>query len=544
MPLRPHAASHTPVKHSRPAVAGGVLALYLVGVLAAFVHLSLHWPLVGDATLLHYCVFMLRHGFAPYRQLVDVNLPGTYAFEWIVIRLFGYGAPAWRLFDLALLLAIGASSFALLRTHGESCLRGRSWLCALWVTTVFALLHGRDGFTELGQRDLLMTALVAVAYVGFFRALSARAWHAAAWLFGCGLALGIAATVKPQALVLLPALLLIFPFTRRAERQAKMLSSVAACAGAAIAIVLMLVYLLREHALEAFLHTMTELVPLHGSLFRHTTLALLGRVLSSVMLPLVLLGLPALAYSRPWRSAQGAALLAGLGFGVLSFLIQGRGYPYHRYPSEFFLLLLYARAFLMAMRTVPAPRIWLLSAASALLFSVAAILPNALASMHRLTPAQDSFDTALASALDQRGGQSLTGNVQCIDMAGGCITTLLNLRLQQSTGFLYDCYALAPVGPEFVAEQQRYRQAWLAALDRTQPALLIVSSDECGPADSRYTKLTRWPALAHLLQNDYRLADQWAPQQMENWFGHPHLSYGFRLYQRKSTHNDRSTPRS
>jgi hypothetical protein len=117
-------------------------------------------------------------------------------------------------------------------------------------------------------------------------------------------------------------------------------------------------------------------------------------------------------------------------------------------------------------------------------------------------------------------------------MAGGCVTPLLRLRLVQSTGFLYDCYALARVRPEFAAEQRRYRQAWLAALRRTRPELLIVSSDECGPADFRYTKLTRWPALADLLQNNYRLADQWTPQRKEDWFGRPTLPYGFRLYER------------
>jgi hypothetical protein len=516
------------------------MAVYLLLALAAFVHLSLHWPLVGDSTLLHYSVFLLRHGFAPYAQLVDINLPGTYAFEWLVVRLFGYGALPWRLFDFSLLLALGGASLALLRAHDAQWPRASRWLAALWVMTVFALLHGRDGFTDLGQRDLLMTALLGVAYVFFFRALVAQARHASAWLLGCGLAIGVAATIKPTALLLLPVLLVLYIPDRRDGARSARRSSMAAFAGAALPVAAMLIYLLREHALGAFVRIMTKLVPLHSSLFRHSAVALLGGTISSVMLPFVVLGLPALLYSRPWRFARGRAVLAGFAFGVLSFVVQGRGYPYHRYPSEFFLLLLYARAFAAAGRAgiERSPlhrRLWKTSAGLAVLFSVAAILPNALASMHRLTPAQDSFDTALASALQQRGGATLSGHVQCVDMAGGCVTTLLRLRLVQSTGFLYDCYALAPVRPEFVAEQQRYRQAWLAALRRTQPALLIVSSDECGPADFRYTKLTRWPAFADLLQKDYRLADQWSPQRTENWYGHPALPYGFRLYERKPT---------
>lgn len=539
MPSHANPAADLPARQRWRTFAGWALALCLLLGLAAFVRLSLHWPLVGDATLLHYSIFLLRHGFAPYRQLVDVNLPGTYAFEWLVIRLFGYGALPWRLFDFSLLLALGAASLPLLGTCEHSRRAPRRLLAALWVMTLFALLHGRDGFTDLGQRDLLMTVLLALGYVFFFRALAAQARYTAAWLLGCGLAIGAAASVKPTALLLLPVLLLLFLSGRHGSTRSALRYAAAMVAGAAIPGAAVLLYLLHEHALGAFLRIMTKLVPLHSSLFRHSAMALLGGTISSVMLPLVVLGLPALLLSRPWRSVQGRALLAGFGFGVLSFVLQGRGYPYHRYPSEFFLLLLYARAFITAGQSAVATsplrrRLVQASAGLALLFSVVGIAANALASMDRLTPAQDSFESALASALDQRGGAALSGKVQCVDMAGGCVTTLLRLRLVQSTGFLYDCYALAQVGPEFAAEQRRYREAWLAALRRAQPAWMIVSSDECGPADFRYTKLSRWPALADLLQDDYKLADQWTPQHPENWYGHAALPYGFRLYERKA----------
>jgi hypothetical protein len=50
----------------RPAT---VLALSLC--IAVFLFRSIHWPLLGDASLLHYVVFLAKHGATPYRDSRD-----------------------------------------------------------------------------------------------------------------------------------------------------------------------------------------------------------------------------------------------------------------------------------------------------------------------------------------------------------------------------------------------------------------------------------------------------------------------------------------
>ena len=70
---------------------------------------TIHWPIVGDAPLLHYVVFLHDRGMAPYTQAVDMNLPGTYALQWMAVHLFGRGPLAWRCFDYALILLCGIS---------------------------------------------------------------------------------------------------------------------------------------------------------------------------------------------------------------------------------------------------------------------------------------------------------------------------------------------------------------------------------------------------------------------------------------------------
>ena len=533
------------------------MAIYLVYAVGCFVAFSLRWPLVGDATLLHYCVFLMRHGFGPYRQLVDVNLPGTYFVEWAVTGLFGYGPLAWRLFDLALVGVLGAT-VPVLAGGGASASTSKRRLTivfsTVWATGLFALMHGRDGIAELGQRDLVMTALVALACALLFSARRAAPGVALLLRMALmGFAIGAAATVKPLALLLLPAWLACMAVGAGRSGRSMRAPTAAALAGAALPVLACLWWLLHMHALAAFLDIVRNLVPLHASLFRLSPLHLLSGTVSSVVLPVFLLGVAPVLAARPWRSFEGAVLVVALLFGALSFWLQGRGYPYHRYPSEWFLLVLWVRVLPQvargstalpqaARRSTALPqavrgRAALLKtcAVLALMYGAFVLAPRSLHAVRGFTPAIDTQGAALQAVLTRDGGAQLNGDVQCLDMAGGCITTLLRMRLVQSTGYLYDCYAMAPVARRFRSEQERYREGWMRALQAHPPRLFIAFSDECGPADERYTLLTRWPALQNMLNNSYSLQQQWTPTLTQRWNYGPELPYGFRIYTRAGT---------
>ncbi len=58
--------------------------------------------MIGDAALMHYVVFLMDRGAAPYRDLSEINLPGSYFVEWAVVHIAGGGELAWRCFDLFL----------------------------------------------------------------------------------------------------------------------------------------------------------------------------------------------------------------------------------------------------------------------------------------------------------------------------------------------------------------------------------------------------------------------------------------------------------
>ncbi|MGH7392510.1 MAG: hypothetical protein ACREM3_24090, partial [Candidatus Rokuibacteriota bacterium] len=91
-----------------------VVALVLGGLAAVVGWLawtSRGWGLVHDAPIMHYIAWRIGEGAAPYRDLFDMNFPGTYLLHLAVLRLLGPGDTAWRVFDLAW-LAAGAAAVA------------------------------------------------------------------------------------------------------------------------------------------------------------------------------------------------------------------------------------------------------------------------------------------------------------------------------------------------------------------------------------------------------------------------------------------------
>jgi hypothetical protein len=81
--------AHLLSRASVPLVAGICLLAFVIG--------TRHWTLISDAVLMHYVGFLVRHGFAPYRDIADINMPGTYLLDLAWTSLVGSGAVAARL---------------------------------------------------------------------------------------------------------------------------------------------------------------------------------------------------------------------------------------------------------------------------------------------------------------------------------------------------------------------------------------------------------------------------------------------------------------
>src|ERR671922_2169246 len=94
---------------SRPISAASALIAAGVAFVALLAWRSLTWPLIHDVPLMHYVAWRIGEGATPYRDLFDMNQPGTYLIHLAVLRTLGGGDLAWRVFDLGWLAATAAA---------------------------------------------------------------------------------------------------------------------------------------------------------------------------------------------------------------------------------------------------------------------------------------------------------------------------------------------------------------------------------------------------------------------------------------------------
>ncbi len=489
-------------------LAGCAALLWAYVVLVAVA--TRHWPQISDDVLMHYVVFLTMKGFAPYRDIVDVNLPGSYAMDWAAGLLF---RSHWRVFDWVL-TAVAAGVFA---REGR---RVGSLPVGLLTAALFALWHVRDGVAQAGQRDFIVAVLLLLAYTAV---LEAQAAQSPVWAFLFGLGCGAATTIKPQAVLFF--FLLLTVLSPGSKRRGAL--GVMSMAGLLTPFGVLGFWLAREHALQACLHAVGGLMPYHAGMARHSFSFLLLHALPWQFLPFLLLAFAFTLSRGGIARPQYAALLGVLG-GLLSFVTQGKAYPYHRYPLLAFTLLFFTPTLgAIFQRPANIPLRW--AACAVLGYAVLWFGPEATARTLRqdwhTTPTLD----LLRADLTRLGGPALEGRVQCMDTMAGCITALDRMRLTQATGFLYDCYLLAPRSNPVKAE---LRQHFAEQVQSRPPQVFVVTDQWCFNRDPAYRKLGEWPWFASWLDAHYTLAEQreFPPgsKQLATW------PFGYRLYIRRS----------
>ena len=487
--------------------------------LLAAVLASRHWPLIGDASLMHYIVFLMHHGLTPYKDIADVNLPGTYALESAAMWLFGDGAAGWRVYDFALLVAaLGACLL----------LAGRNrWFAALFAGCTFALVHLQDGLEHGGQRDLLMAILLLWSYVALFAALRGKRPLGMILLFGAGM--GTTFLIKPVFLPLAIALLLLATavMRRRGRRIGPFLA--AGLSGMAIPALCTLRWLQVHGALSAFRTTTLPLLRFHAALGGRS----LGFLLAHCVAPVTAIFLLWVALQFVERSpftAERVLLLAGVLGTFLAYILQGKGFTYQRYPQLAVALVLIGLDLDQALSGKGAK--YLLAVATFLLGCL--FFAPRFAWLTTTFSGVTHFQDALVEQLNKIAPpDQLSGNVQCMDTYGGCVGTLYGMRVRQSTGFLYDCYLFADQSGD--GERERYRSAFWSAYTAARPRVLIITNQFCFADPRGFGKLSGWPAFAADLDQNYQEQAEWHSAVPDHFWKHREEPTQFRIYLRKAS---------
>jgi hypothetical protein len=172
------------------------LAALVAGQLALWVPHYLTWPLFADHDVFMTPAQGWDHGLKPYRDLFGNNFPGTTYLFWLLGHAFGWGKELpFHALDATMLGVLGVAMVL----WGRRCLGGA--LPALIGYATFVTYYLSLDYSQAGQRDW---------HAPFFAVLglmAAETWpgRPGRWAAAAGFALAF--SVRPQPVLLLPALL-------------------------------------------------------------------------------------------------------------------------------------------------------------------------------------------------------------------------------------------------------------------------------------------------------------------------------------------------
>lgn len=300
-------------------LAGGLLYLTLPPAPDQFMHAYMGWRLL--------------QGDIPYRDFFDPNWPGVMGLHALAITLFGVNLWSWHALDFLLFLV---SSLFLADLAREVAGRNAAKLALL----VLPLVYAGAGYWLAGQHDMSASQFLVVAVWFHVRACQRRG---VGWPLAAGVFIGAAMLNKPTVGILLPLLLLQMWWLGRSVRtifmhalamSAGLLAAVLAAAGAVLLTGASAQDLI-DNVYTFSLYTQFMDTPVYQ---RRDRLDVAWWVLREHVRwnwVLVLGCLPALLWSLRAgnRSIASTALPVLWLSGVLSCLVQSRGWPYHLAPS-------------------------------------------------------------------------------------------------------------------------------------------------------------------------------------------------------------------
>ena len=305
-----------------------LLAVYFLGCVGFFAVRTAHWTQVNDPAQLHYLCFLMDHGMAPYRDLLEINMPGIYLVNWSVMHTLGGGSAAWRAFDFSLMAMAAWAMISIARPY--------DWLAGVFGATLFILFHGRDGAGQEGQRDFIIAVLLLCAYSFLFYSFRIRRkWP----MFAFGLCGGIASTIKPMPLPFVLLLLLLAAVRWKRMGEPILKPSLYALSGVMAPLAIVVIFLVSKHALGSFWYVLRVELPFYQRLGLLPLHKLLVLITTASLKTVALIALAIAVIKRDWWNWEGKLLVVGILFGVASYLAQGKAFPYHRYPMLAFLFL-------------------------------------------------------------------------------------------------------------------------------------------------------------------------------------------------------------
>jgi hypothetical protein len=478
-----------------------VLCILLAVALALWIE-SWSWQPVHDQVLMSY-VALLHDAFGkvPYRDVFEMNPPGTHLLNRLLFELVGRSAVGLRLLDLAWLLATSAVTVATLRPFG--------WRVGLSAACLFSIDYQALGPLHAFQREYLCMLPIAASLWLALRAPGSAATRS----LGIGFLYGMVLTVKPfLVLGIVPvggfvlAEIWMQPASAQGSRARQIQTSLLCAALGGLAPIAACLGLLHQQgALGPFLEMARGYWPLYAELQGDGSLpgsVLAGSLLDGVrsvinastllfMAPVGVLAMrPCFADARARReilSFVGLALVFALYIGMT-----GKFWKYHGLP--FFYAAALIGGFVEYRRDDETPRMaWV--ALRGLLLACLVWLSLAEAPYQQQGRMWHARVTSQAQGVAEFLGQHAQRGerMQPFDVTNGAVHAMWLVEADLATSFLYDFHFYHhPDSPTIQGLQSRL----LRELEQSKPRFLIADTQPTfrarGPGSTTFPELARW----------------------------------------------------
>lgn len=453
---------------------------------------SMDWPLIHDAPLLHFISSEILAGAAPYKDIIDMNMPGTYLLHMLAITTLGAGDLGWRIFDLIWLGFAAGALFFFTRSFGN-------WI-SVFTSAFYIAFHLSQGPIRLGQRDFLMIPFLMLG--AHFLAKSLEKKGPKGNILFAGFFLGCAIVVKPFSLILLLffALLIIrYSWNMLNEIPGKLMYLFISSSCIPLLVIAWLYSL--DSLLPLWTFVTEYLIPLYSHLNTTNYLSLIGSLIkgSLPILPAIIAFFLCFRVGSIHIDPRLATLILCTIYGAFHFIIQGKGWEYHLEPYCFFIFTLWISLLGMVIQeSTPTFRLTAIST-----FCVMALLMGSQSLAAGLT--KNAF-IVKKQALVQQLEQDLltlplkkTDTIQILDTAEGGIHALLRLGRHLPTRFIYDFHFYHDIPSPII---QGLRHEFIQELQNNPPHSMVLFHFHWLPPFDE-SRLNSFPELTDLLKNRY-----------------------------------------
>lgn len=478
-----------------------LLPIILIEILGLVIVICLirvpFYPLIHDTPNLHIIAQRILNGAVPYRDIIDMNMPGIYLIHMLVVTMPGNVHLSWFFFHLAWALCTAVTAFFILKPESRLA-------ASLAAITLIAFYLSRKAF-YYGQRDFLLLLPVLLGFLAFRRFIGSP-HRKLSWMILCGLAFGAAAMIKPLP-IFFAGLVSFWLILDKSSTLRQRINAIGAiCAGVAIPFAIIAVWMAVDGGLVPFLQLASDLSSVYFN-WQHLNLdemiyftTLESRI--QVVMLLIAGCLTCIHEKRMPSSPVYLFLYGGIVYGLIHYFSQAKGWEYHQLPFSFFAIILTTALFIRLFQSATSRRLAVL-AGLCLYLPLIGIIPRAAWIMlHDPSEYLDIFQPAIRKLETDFSQLDLAGkSIQILDMTTGGAYLMYNHQVPLATPYLLDFELQANSNDAYI----QFRNDFLTLVQANPPDVFIIAREFDTDQTVSYARYSDWIEFTSWFESNYSL---------------------------------------